>query len=336
MPEFIVHIGPHKTGTTYLQLSFRARRAELEARGIVFPEIWEFAPGNPSQLRLKQRLAEDRTDLLEAEFAALRQSGAARVLISAEDLSNLESGGLALLRRLIGDDKVRIVFYFRRWCELAPSSWQESIKQGQCWGLPEYILISTQNIENSRLLNFSRKIEPFAETFGADAIHLVSYSELRDQEEDMFVHFARNFLDWPDAQPLPELARANASRDAGTTEILRAMNAMARTRLGASPDDLRRRFDRVKGDARLAPVRAAIARHKQFQRFNDGWPALQALHESLVERYHARMLRPKRPGQLFRPRGKELPWIRPEYMLEAGVAAILDEFYDLLTKPVAA
>ena len=45
-PTFILHIGPHKTGTTYLQLSFKAQRSGMEARGILYPAKWDYAPGN--------------------------------------------------------------------------------------------------------------------------------------------------------------------------------------------------------------------------------------------------------------------------------------------------
>jgi hypothetical protein len=322
MPEFIIHIGPHKTGTTYLQLSFKAQRAALAARGVVFPAVWEYAPGNPSHLVLAQLLKAGTTERLAGEFAALRESGARKVLISAEDLSNLDGAAVAHLQALLAGSPVRFVFYFRRWCELVPSSWQESIKQGQFRTLPEFMLLTVQNAAQSRLLNFAHKIGAFTEVFGPDCIELVSYSELRDREMDMFQHFAAEFLDWPDAPAGDAPKQANASRDVATTEILRVMNSMARHH-GAPSDKLRRAFDALQDRAFLAPVVEAIDAHTQMLRFNDGWPALHALHDRLVETYHARMVQPKRPKLLFRLRNKELPYANPAYLLEPGVPEIL-------------
>ena len=322
-PDFIVHIGPHKTGTTYLQLSFKAKRAALAERGVLLPEFWEHAPGNPSHLPLAQQLKAGQADLLQPRFDQLLQSGARKVLISAEDLSNLEVPALELLRTLLAGRPVRFVFYFRRWCELIPSSWQESIKQGQTRTLPEFMLLAVQNAAHSRQLNFERKITHFEQVFGAGAMRFVSYSELRDREIDMFTHFCNHFLGWPNAGPGEAPKQANASRDLATTEILRALNSLSKRDDGVASDNLRRAFDALRDREFLAPLIDAIEAHAQKLRFSDGWPSLQALHDGLVAQYHPRLLPPRRPNQLFRPRTRELAYAGAEYMLEPGIADIL-------------
>ena len=154
MPDFVIHVGPHKTGTTYLQLSFKANRPALQQRGILYPAVWDYTAGNPSHLPLAQKLKAGDRDGLAQDFATLLASGAKQVLISAEDLSNLEIPALQLLQSLVAGSAVKIVFYVRRWSELLPSSWQESIKQGQCWTLPEYMLLSLQNVAHARPAEF--------------------------------------------------------------------------------------------------------------------------------------------------------------------------------------
>jgi hypothetical protein len=321
MPEFIIHVGPHKTGTTYLQLSFKAARPVMAARGIIYPDVWDYAPGNPSHLPLALHLKAGETARLAPEFDRLLASGAERVLLSAEDLSNLDVPALEILRGLIGQNPVRVVFYFRRWSELLPSSWQESVKQGQTWTLPEYMLMTIHNVAQSRLLNFERKLAPFAQVFGADALHPVSYSEVRDRDMDIFVHFAAQFLDWPSAVPGGAPKESNASRDPATTEILRMMNVLSRRH--GTPERLRQKFDRLADPATLAPVTAAIAAHMQKQRFNDGWPALHDLHESLAALYLDRLVPPKRKRHLFSGKAKDLAYAAQDYLLEPGVIEIL-------------
>ncbi len=329
MPTFILHIGPHKTGTTYLQLSLKAARAQMAARGIQYPSHWDYAPGNPSQLPLVQALRAGDRAALAPEFARLIASGAERILLSAEDMSNLEAPALELLKSLIGGNPVLIVFYFRRWSELVPSAWQESIKNGQRWTFPEFMLMTIQNVGRARLLNFDLKLAPFVAVFGADALRLVSYSELRDRDMDIFLHFAANFLDWPDAVPGGAPTQSNASRNLTDNELLRAMAALAGQPPGAAAgsDRLWRKFDRLEDRAFLQPVLTAIARHTRTQRFHDAAPTLQALHDDLVASYHAHIVAPKRRRVLFNPKVAEIAYAGGDYMAEPGVAEALRALY---------
>ncbi len=56
MPRFTLHIGAHKTGTTYLQRVFHALRPALETAGIVFPSFWSQSDDQPELERLHQQL----------------------------------------------------------------------------------------------------------------------------------------------------------------------------------------------------------------------------------------------------------------------------------------
>ncbi len=332
MPEFIIHIGPHKTGTTYLQLSLKAVRPMLAARGTLYPDFWDFAPRNPSQLPFVQHLRDGVTDALLPRFEYLKESGAARVLISAEDLSNLDAATLHVLRDLIGDDPVRIVFYVRRFSELIPSSWQEGIKQGQCYTLPEFLLLHLQAPNQSRLLNYDLKLTPFAQVFGADSICLVPYSELRDRGIDIFQHFCATFLEWADPPLSPDAAEANASRDHTDIELLRALNAIARRRGTEDGSRLRRALDAHRRKLNLVTVTQAIHRSSARIRLNDTWPILQGLHQRIYKTYGTRLVGPNQPGELFRPKPADLRYTNADYMTEPGVAEALVRAYEELAE----
>jgi hypothetical protein len=323
VPDFILHVGPHKTGTTYLQYSMRAAREALAERGIALPAIWEHAPGNPSHSKLVQALRDNQIDTLKAQIDAAAH-GAARVLISAEDLSNLDVPTYQKLRALLGDNNVRIVFYLRRWTELVPSSWQEGIKHGQTFTLPEFVLMHLHRPMASRLLNFDLKLSAMAEVFGADNISLVSYSELRDTKTDIFTHFAENFLSWTTEPPLPDLQKANASRDPRETELLRALNAMAKRRGGAPADRIRRAMDRSRGAADIAGLIEGMHDYSSTLRFNDDWPVLKNLQNHLIAKYHKSIVPPKRAGELFRTGSTNLRYVAPDWMLRQGVSNAMD------------
>ncbi len=321
--KFVIHIGPHKTGTTYLQLSFRALRAELAARSTIFPEFWELASGNPSQLPLTLALRDGQMDALAPRFAELANSGATRILISSEDISTQETPAIERLRLLTEGHEVQFVFYLRRWSELVPSSWQESIKQGQSHTLPAFLLAHLQRPDASRLLNFDLKISRITDVFGGDCLRLVAYSELRDQGVDIFQHFAANFLDWPDA-PLPDLkVRANISRDFKEAELLRALNAMAKIQGASVADGIRKSFDRVRPRLKLNHLYACMDKHSTTLRVNENLPALTHLHEMLAEKYLSRTVPPRPPARMFRPRNGEVAYIAGDYMAEDGAANAL-------------
>lgn len=328
MPQFIIHIGPHKTGTTYLQLGFRALRAELAANGTVFPEFWELAPGNPSHLPLTLALREGKTEILARQFADLIAGGAQRILISSEDLSNLDEIGAARLRRLTEGHAVQIVFYLRRWSELIPSSWQENIKQGRSITLPEFLLSHLQRPDSSRLLNFDLKLTMFAAIFGPSSLRLIAYNELREKRVDMFQHFAANFLDWADA-PVPRVPRqANTSRDIKEVELLRTLNAMARAHDTGPADGLRRTFDRLRPQLKTDSIFSAMERHITPFRLNEKIPALARLHETLAKKYLPHTVAPKLPARLFRAGMGDLSYIATDYLAEAGTSAALRQIYD--------
>ena len=99
MRNAIVHIGAHKTGTTYLQLVFQG----LRQHGLCFPEVWSQSPDQPGHRKLFEALASDgpvpNIDLTDGP-----------VLISSEDLCYLRGAQVGRLRAALGDASVRIVF----------------------------------------------------------------------------------------------------------------------------------------------------------------------------------------------------------------------------------
>ena len=55
MPRYLVHVGPHKTGTTYIQTRLDAARDRMRAVGVAYAETWRAEAAVPSHLRLLDR-----------------------------------------------------------------------------------------------------------------------------------------------------------------------------------------------------------------------------------------------------------------------------------------
>jgi len=77
MTQFVIHVGPHKTGTTYLQEAFAHLRPYLAERGVHYPSLW----GGVAHYQLYDELATIPNPALEAQFARLRTAGHPTVLM---------------------------------------------------------------------------------------------------------------------------------------------------------------------------------------------------------------------------------------------------------------
>lgn len=134
MPRLVLHVGPHKTGSTSIQTACAASRDGLRREGVLYPEF----PGASfpashadAVLLLKSGRSDAFLDWLSAVWRQARDEGCDTVLLSSEDLSGslvlhpLERA-LRRFRRATGAE-TRTVFVHRPIAELALSSLLQSI-----------------------------------------------------------------------------------------------------------------------------------------------------------------------------------------------------------------
>lgn len=133
-----LHIGLHKTGTTYLQNLFKANREILRAQKIFFPG----GSGEPQQAfgvwDLQGRRPRGVQDTRiggswEALVKAVNSSGYPAALISEEHLSvsTLKQAKQAVAA--FPDSEVRVLVTARDLGRVAVSAWQEEVKNDQTW-----------------------------------------------------------------------------------------------------------------------------------------------------------------------------------------------------------
>ena len=139
----VLHIGLHKTGTTYLQNVLRANRRQLHDQGVAFLG----GPGQPDQsfavLDLQGRRprgVHDRriSGQWDALVTAVGQCPLSTALISEERLS---LSTVKQVRRAVAafpDSSVEVVVTARDLARVAVSAWQEEIKNDQTWTWPEF------------------------------------------------------------------------------------------------------------------------------------------------------------------------------------------------------
>ncbi|MFC7496712.1 MULTISPECIES: hypothetical protein [unclassified Nocardioides] len=125
----LVHIGPHKTGSTAVQVAFHQTREQLAAHGVHYagsgrrPRLAGLAIG----LGQRARPPIKHWKRLVAEVEA---AGDRRVCISSEDFGRASEEQRQRIVDGLGGERVHVVAVVRRFDSYLPSQWQEKVKSG--------------------------------------------------------------------------------------------------------------------------------------------------------------------------------------------------------------
>lgn len=144
-PERVyLHIGLHKTGTTFLQNLLRANREQLRAQGVEFPG----GPGEPSQgyavwdlQGRRPRGVEDKR--IGGQWDALVEhvngSGMRAALVSEEHLSLSTIKQARAAVEAFPDSEVHVVVTVRDIGRVVVSAWQEEVKNDKTWTWQQFV-----------------------------------------------------------------------------------------------------------------------------------------------------------------------------------------------------
>jgi hypothetical protein len=325
--RFIIHIGPHKTGTTYLQVTLNALRGVLLERGICVPSIWNAARGLPSHMQLVWAIRNRDVTLIRHQVQEILAQRPRYVVISCEALSRLDQQQIVQLRQLLGSAPAEVVYYVRRWPERLPSLWQEGIKFGHTTALPEFLVEQLTRHDASELRD-TAMIDRFAAVFGATQIRLVSYSHLVDQQLDIAGHFLASFLGLTDIE-LPAASHPTRSLPILDTELIRALNAIHARDGGEKSPALRNWFlahrEGLVPDSLLDAMRDSLG----TIRLDEAAPQFVLASQDLLARYAPSIVQPRHMDGLHELRAIDTPFVRQDYLLQPAVTKVLREIYEL-------
>lgn len=143
-PRVFLHVGLHKSGTTYLQNFWRKNREDLAAQGVHYPG----GPGEPIQrmaaydlLGRRPRRTDDHR--VPGQWQALVDTVTASphptVLISDEVLIFGTSRQAASVVEQFAGREVHVMITARDLGRVLVSAWQEEVKNDHSWTWPDYI-----------------------------------------------------------------------------------------------------------------------------------------------------------------------------------------------------
>lgn len=233
LPEGVrlVHIGPHKTGTTALQWSFHTQRAELAAHGV------HYAGDKPQPYREVTALTGRRGRLgaprgtLEEWRRLVDEIGAAgdqRVVMSCESLANADTGSIERLVGDLGPDRVHVVRMLRRYDKMLPSQWQQIIAGGSPQAYESWLesIFSDPSHTFWQRHGYGELTGRWADVVGPENVTVVVVDE-RDREANLR-WFERSVGLSAQTLQLVE-GHANRSFTAAEAELVRQLNQAVRT-----------------------------------------------------------------------------------------------------------
>lgn len=303
MSKLVLHIGPHKTATTYLQSNFKRQRGALLKRGWLYPVIGVRTALAHQDVAENPKAVLSQSGPVYASLAAVAREARARrldVLLSAERFRRWRTRQVSALAGVFQPDELRIVYVLRDPMTVIRSMWAQSVKLGGAASLPEFLARHLDDPARSRPLNPMRDLEPYLELEGASFVILL-YDELRRRDEDIYAAFMREALAIGDAAPTSDLA--NARPPVELTEFQRLMTIVAgfesRPELLDVGDAVRLLFSPEERDEIAATIREHGAAARRTIHVARDIPAYETLEANVRLRLSPH-LRPAPPdGRLF-------------------------------------
>jgi hypothetical protein len=221
---FILHVGPHKTATTWMQMNLHANAGALEKAGWLYPQTGERVvvahhdlSDNPGQVLddASRKVATLRRIAEKARAADLH------IVLSSEGFRKWEVAHLEKLQAIMAPHEMRIVYTLRDPVTLVYSLWSQMIKSGGSRTFPEYYERQLKKTGKAQSLNPVSELQRFSRVKGAQLTVLL-YDEIRRQNRDIFDVFTRDVLGTGPLQRV-EADSANQREPLEMTEFMRAM-----------------------------------------------------------------------------------------------------------------
>jgi hypothetical protein len=231
----LLHIGPHKTGTTALQSAFHTHRRELEAQGVHYAGpnrqpmgAAHVITGTPSPYADGKTPPESRWRDLVREVEA---SSAQRVVISSEGFADAQPAGIERVVRELDRSRLRVVVTLRPLAALLPSQWQQYVQGGMTLAYEEWLQAMFDKPARGVSPSFWHRhrhdelVNRWAAAVGADRVTVIVGDET-DHEHQLRVF--EQLLGLKDGTLVPEPSLGNRSLTVPEVESLRAFNAAFR------------------------------------------------------------------------------------------------------------
>ncbi|WP_434637400.1 hypothetical protein MLC35_01055 [Sulfurimonas sp. NW7] len=244
MRKVILHIGPHKTGSTYLQKMLYENRDKITAQGVGYADICK--DGLIAHHQLAEKLInkdfDSANNILQKIFIKSTED---ITIISSENFDMLSIEAIEFLANtLCMNDtvEVKVIFFKRKFDDLIISNWQESIKHGNTQSCYHYLLNHISAPYSSSVLNITGVLEKYSKYFGKENLIIIDYNQAKEERKDIIDIFFQS-INKPEIKNIGTKAHINNSLNYTLVEVIRGLNILFYKKYKKNPyDTIRNKF----------------------------------------------------------------------------------------------
>jgi hypothetical protein len=319
----VLHVGPHKTATTWLQHNFYHNIKALEQAGWFYPQTGvrvrvahHDVSDNPGQIL-------DDASAKVRELRNIAAKAAAKnldILLSSEGFRNWGTEHLEKLQAIMAPHEIRIVYCVRDPASTLYSFWAQQVRTGTQLSFPEFSGRQFARPERSKILNPMMEIEAL-HAFAGSRLTILLYDEIRRHGRDIFDVFVEDILKIA-ALPHSEDARANDRQPLEMTEFMR----LVLTRIGSWKDAADVNIGRVfhymlprYKQRKIIEAVGAVEGAKRMAVIDRNLPVFEDVQRELLANYRALMVPQPSGDRLFLEGAEQCPYY-DSTLLEADPA----------------
>lgn len=236
----LLHVGPHKTGTTTVQGSAFDARKRLARHGVLIPYD-EPHPRSAVRAATGHRGVpggrEPSMAAWQAVVGLVRQAHDKRVFVSSEMFATAEDGRVDEVIGDLGPDRVWVVITLRPLSRILPSQWQQLLRHRVTLSFHEWLDLVVRQPDSRVARDFWSRhdhgslIRKWTRHVGADRVVVVVAD---DKRPESLIRCFEQLLGAPSGT-LRLGQRTNRSFTVGEAELVRLLNVEAS--LQSIPDD---------------------------------------------------------------------------------------------------
>lgn len=223
MKKVYLHIGPHKTGTTFLQKVFEENKHILSDNDVDYLEFGKVYFGHHDMALALNHMRYENGQLRNA----INESRCDSILLSSENFDVLKPTSIEFMRNELKEFEVEILAFYRTPTTRLYSWWQEEIKHGKTIGFSEYVYEHYSKPFSSEVLNINIMLNRYIDAFGTESIKLFDYEDCL-KGEGLLKVFLNHIGYHGDLNVVNE--RVNDGLSMLHIETIRALNVHARSK----------------------------------------------------------------------------------------------------------
>jgi len=220
--RLIIHVGPHKTGTSYIQKQCVEYRELLNNNGVHYPRVGIRGFGHHEIVKSVRHEDWPSTEIFRQYKDETVDSE--QILLSSENFSLFEKNDWSNF--LDKDQDTKILCFVRPISDLLPSLWQTLIQNGSTFSFSEFYMSTRGYSEllHPMIHSYKKQLNSYLDIFGEENISLFEYAEIIKNKNDIFETLVKQTFDIDVS--VEDKSYFNESRSFYRIELLRLLNVM--------------------------------------------------------------------------------------------------------------